>query len=337
MTSYEPRQKLSTLALAANATVVHIAYRASSERKFPGPIHDVLAGYDWVVKHLGQQRHKALAYAAALNKDGGCPKTHGGEDGEAGTLQLQGIGVCGEFLGGSLAAALALTECCSPTSPWLGPGGRGCGGAGVRAVFLSSPVVDWTAMYDAASPQETRDKDEQTPSLNGSTRIQKAKTSRSSWVKYYTDSSTIAAAKLLSLRKTLFRDPADSCDPFASPLLFFRTPSPYLELERDILLGVDTDRSIKQQQRRARRQYPPTGSNLMLPHMKISVGESVLRDQVRDFADAARKSVQRDEGQDGGARIEFTLMPTNESSTGMGGWGEKELFEAGMWFAGKLG
>lgn len=46
---------LSSLALSANATVVCIDYRLSTNNPYPTPIHDVLAGYDWVQQNLVRQ------------------------------------------------------------------------------------------------------------------------------------------------------------------------------------------------------------------------------------------------------------------------------------------
>jgi acetyl esterase/lipase len=84
--------------------VARINYRASSTHKYPTPIHDVLAGYDWIRDHLLRDEFQR-PYLARM-------------------------GVCGELVGGSLATMLALTEC-------------HLGQSRIGAAAVNSPVVDW--------------------------------------------------------------------------------------------------------------------------------------------------------------------------------------------------
>ncbi|GAM82456.1 hypothetical protein ANO11243_004360 [Dothideomycetidae sp. 11243] len=91
--------------LAANvaSTVVQIDYRLGLGHKYPAPVHDVLFGYDWVLRNL------------------------------VGTHPLHGsarIGVFGELVGGGLATMLALTECHSR-------------GHRIAAAAANDPILDW--------------------------------------------------------------------------------------------------------------------------------------------------------------------------------------------------
>ena len=74
---------LPALALAANSTVVCVHYRLSIEHAYPNAIHDVLAGYDWVQKHLVR---------TSIDLNDAHP-----------SAEAASIGVCGEMIGGSLA------------------------------------------------------------------------------------------------------------------------------------------------------------------------------------------------------------------------------------------
>ena len=72
-------------------TVVQVNYRMGSVNPYPTPVHDVLAGYDWVHEHLLPKR--------AITRTG--RSEHVGR-----------ICVFGELLGGSLAA-LGRASLCS--------------------------------------------------------------------------------------------------------------------------------------------------------------------------------------------------------------------------------
>ena len=90
-------------------TVVQVNYRMGSVNPYPTPVHDVLAGYDWVHEHLLPKRSI----------------TRTGRSGHVGR-----ICVFGELLGGSLATMLALTECRK-------------GEPGVVAAAINNPLADW--------------------------------------------------------------------------------------------------------------------------------------------------------------------------------------------------
>ncbi|SMR50541.1 unnamed protein product [Zymoseptoria tritici ST99CH_1A5] len=92
--------------------VVQINYRWSAVDKFPTPIHDVMAGYDWIVSNFLPKR----AF------------TRPGRSERAGRVI-----VCGELAGGQLATALALTEC-------------RLGEPGIVAANVNLPIFDWTEL-----------------------------------------------------------------------------------------------------------------------------------------------------------------------------------------------
>ncbi|KAL8805409.1 MAG: hypothetical protein Q9182_001975 [Xanthomendoza sp. 2 TL-2023] len=268
---------LKTLALSAHATLVEIGYRLSAKDPYPKPIHDVLAGYDWIRKHLSSnpQNHNDPQWALTGKK----------------------FGVCGELAGGSVAAMLALTEC-TPT--------------GITAAALGNPIVDWT------SPLENP---------------------------ISTNPNSLLNRNLISLHTSSFTKPEHRYDPFASPLLFFRTPAFELPPPPS-LYGIpsspdpsnppaDTeDPSQLIPRRRAHRKYPPSDSGLRLPSTRILVGHDFLmKEQVMEFAELVQRSVNLHEEKSErtvGERVEIV------ETEGMGLWGEKEVMEVGGWMGERL-
>ena len=151
------------------------------------------------------------------------------------------------------------------------------------------------------------------------------------------------------LRKDLFQKPEHYHDPFASPLLFFRTPavslpdllSPHeLVDEQDssrlpdpYALGEDVLSSLDRK-RRSHRKYPPAGSALRLPHLRIDVGAgSELADQGHEMVDLLWRSVRywEDEsyGELGKQALKEKIELVEKNNTGL--WGEKELADVGGW------
>ncbi|MCJ1223981.1 hypothetical protein MMC12_000624 [Toensbergia leucococca] len=277
--------RLYTLSLSANATIVYLNYRLSPHHPYPTPIHDVLAGYDWIIKHLAHSRTTSHLSPAK-------------------------IGVCGELIGGSLASMLALTECHAHK-------------AGVSAAAVINPITDWTALEDLgpattihlAGVPPSKPEHASLPSLT---------------------SLSPNAHSLLSLRKTLFLTPSAYFDPFASPLLFFRTPS--TEIPPPPSPSSDPSPSIPTKKRRSHRRHPPLNSGLRLPSMRVEVvRESVLRGQGEEFAELLGRSVgvygggggYGDFGAGGGEEGRVNLMMREEV-------GEEEWEEVGIWLGGVL-
>lgn len=219
------------------------------------------------------------------------------------------IGVCGELVGGSLAAMLALTESHSMIQ-------------GVNAAAIGNPIVDWTALF--------------TP--NKAPVLSKGLVNNSQNDPLVEPAPTILKS-LLTIREKLFTKAENYHDPFASPLLFFRTPSSdlptefgRLDLEGDLNTCHQTSEAIKK--RRSLRKYPPRGSNLVHPHMRVDTGnKNVLRDQGTELIELIRRShsradAERNTFQDVLPSRIFDLI----ERPGCGWWHEKEIQEIGKWF-----
>ncbi|KAI4118852.1 MAG: hypothetical protein LQ345_001142 [Seirophora villosa] len=280
-----PTNPLHTLALSANATVVHIDYRLSAQTPYPKPIHDLLASYDWILAHL-------------LPSSSSNPAPN--------------IGVCGEHAGGSLAATLALTECHAHK-----PGG-------ITAAALGNPVVDWTSPF---KPPHTTTKNH-TTNDNSPNRP---------------DSSL--TKNLAALRARSFAQPQHQHDPFASPLLFFRTPAHDLspspssssssssqnELPAGDNNDEDNDAIPPPPKRLSHRKYPPVEAlHLRLPRTRILLGEThPLREQGLEFARLMRRSVELYGGGGSEGQAEERVQVMRREGDGM--WGEREVGETGAW------
>lgn len=297
VTTSEP-DLLSSIALSSNATVVRVNYRLSAQHPYPTPVHDVLAGYDWIKRHLGK----------CTTSPGDSPKVD----------QALKLGVCGELIGGSLAAMLALTECQADKQS-------------ISAAVLGNPISDWTALFPA---------DQSTDAIDPtSLRYHATKDPKASTAAFHDGQTT---GSLLRLRDKIFPRPAKFFDPFASPSLFFRTPSIDLPPTVNLLL-VEPSSSEPEipeplvRKRRSHRTHPPLNSNLRIPRIRVEVGrENVLHDQGIELSQLMRRSVtlrQRtarslEEGEaDGEDQIELL------ERDGAGLWGEKEAGDVGRWFA----
>jgi hypothetical protein len=181
------------------------------------------------------------------------------------------LGVCGELIGGSIAAMLALTEC-------------RVGESRIGAVAVNSPIVDWVfpdnlPPVGASELPEPISRDETTfpadedmagsPSSSESPKAQKKiskrkkqspkkqpakKVLQTSW-HAQSDNSTISAAILRKQRDELFHKPDDYFDRFASPIHFFHSPhaqmvapmhesSTALGMQLDSTLDIETQMSL---------------------------------------------------------------------------------------------
>lgn len=295
---------LPAIALSSNATVVRVNYRLSDQRPYPKPIHDVLAGYHWIKSHLGQGITSS-GYISEPN-------------------QVRRLGVCGEFIGGSLAGMLALTECHTDRQ-------------GISAAVLGNPIADWTSLFsvdedmDAIDPiiPSSHNKSERPAALGAGLQ----------------DAPTLDS--LLRIRKKIFPQPAKFFDPFASPSLFFCTPA--MELPPPINLLLDDQASPSDpsspeddslpRKRRHRRTYPPANTALRIPRIRIEVGkENVLHDQGVEFARLIRKSrsSQGKEASEKGEAYEEEEQNEVLEREGTGLWGEKEADDIGRWLAQRL-
>lgn len=250
-------------------TVAKVNYRLSSSHPYPTPVHDVLAGYDWVQEHLLPKRSITRAGRAE----------HVGR-----------VCVMGELVGGSLASMLALTECRK-------------GEPGVVAAAINNPLADWVQPedeIDVTSP-------------------------KSSLARFGQKHDGLRLDDLLRARGNFFPKPETYFDPFASPLLFFRTPGAAVPPNRrsevddlELLSAIEREDFHRQQMllsgmsnvslqdiasgkdevkpvaRKASRLFPNKGLNLELPSLYVSAGNtSPLSDQAQELSQAMRKSIAR--------------------------------------------
>ena len=301
---------LPALALASNATVVCIHYRLSTEQSYPTPVHDVLAGFDWVQKHL-----------ARVNVE---------IDHAEHPVETASIGVCGELVSGSLATMLALTEC-RPTK------------GGVKAAAVGNAIVDWTSLFPAGengTPPAVSYREDREATTSPNARHVAPERSPNQ------HGPSLSNDGLLQLRSRLFTRPEKYFDPFASPLLFFRTPGSELASPVDDIHARQAfdhhdgiaahDGSLAQtKRRRSSRKYPPSGSGLRLPYMRFEAGiQSNLREQGEEMVDVLNKSAKHWEEESYGAldRDAASKRVRLVERSGLGLWGESELRELGNWF-----
>jgi acetyl esterase/lipase len=313
---------VAALAASSRSTIARVNYRFSPDNTWPTPLHDVLAGYDWVFQNLLEDEKKLVK-----------------------------LGVCGELIGGSLATALALTEC-------------HLGQSRIVAAAVNNPIADWVFPDDipAAShaelpepraPEEIAvpaDQDMMTPAqwaqqeeeegadspTQGKKRKKRAsKTStESAWVSNR-DNPIIPTGILSEKRDVLFSNPQHFLDRFASPIHFFRSPHgqlvypqdddifaslssaeiPQDPIDRETQLDLDHYDSLEAQDdspdvpiltrcRAYARVYPPAGSSLSLPQWYITSGaQSPLLDQSSELTRMLRRSVARQELRAKAARV----------------------------------
>jgi acetyl esterase/lipase len=333
---------VTALSAATNAHIVRLNYRLGPGVQYPTPIHDVLTGYDWVKNNLSHS-----------NTSNGSSRLR--------------IGVCGQLIGGSLAAMLALTESRM---------GESC----IAAAALNAPIVDWIfpepefIESEDESEAESGDFIEHSHPMNLKNSLKqkpkpKPKPKRPTSWDLHGINATLPTTSLLDARSELFRSPANYFDSFASPILFFRSPGADVPLpvsdhpSGEGALEEALEEMIEQTtttRRKVHRTFPPTGSSLRLPNMRISIGdESPLYDQSEELVLLLRRSIMRsyqrrssrqpydrfdevshDENEttnralaDAERRVEFHV----QSQTGL--WGidsnptwRADVMEAGAWF-----
>ena len=235
---------------------------------------------------------------------------------------------------------LALTECHSQK-----PGG-------ICAAALGNPIADWTFPDAESAGQESEAidlADTRFETLEPLLRKRSPAKPRpiDSWTAF-ADSTSLSAQALLAARDTFFTQPEKWFDPFASPLLFFRTASIDIPTLKPADPATDPATDIAAspaKKRKARRRYPPPHLDLKLPIMRVDVGEeSLLRDQGVEFVERVKKSspsyARQAVGWDGEevageeAREDDDVRLVVREGVGL--WGEKELVEVGGWLGGAL-
>ena len=261
----------ATLSRAISATVIQINYRLSRQFYYPTPIHDVLAGYQWIVKHIVPKLSQSLNTPYTRRSNG--------------KVRLH---VCGELVGGSLASMLALTEC-------------QLGRTGINTAFVSNPICDWVSMQESDTKLQhivnaSEDTMSPRPALRQSHRRKGGPVVPS--LALFASNACLPSSSLFTARSSLFKDPSSYFDPFASPSLFFRTPgaSPSVSHESDESSPSSrpddhVEDKVTLTARKAYLKYPPSHLALRLPPFRIEMGaQNPLRDQVEEFANLLSRS-----------------------------------------------
>lgn len=222
---------------------------ASAVLHWPTPLHDVLFGYRWIAENLAPE-----------------------------TTPWRDIYVYGSYLGASLAAALALTEC-DQAIPMP-----------VRGVALHNGIYDWTTFLPGHPINRPL------PQVVGGAapagHVQSAAAMER--LKYPVHAGKLMGGDegveptfrhLKTLMPILFSAPSNLFDPFASPCLFFHTPGFEMPPTFDRPFHPDPDRGADEPSlgsgsdetedrtieivfktpRLGYETFPPRGSSLRIP------------------------------------------------------------------------
>ncbi|SMR51484.1 unnamed protein product [Zymoseptoria tritici ST99CH_3D1] len=290
--------------------VVQINYRWSAVDKFPTPIHDVMAGYDWIVSNFLPKR--------AFTRPG-CSERAGR------------VIVCGELAGGQLATALALTEC-------------RLGEPGIVAANVNLPIFDWTELDELKGTTASSN------GLNSTALLKQRSALFRKPQDYYDSFASPGLFFRSASSQVPGRvedSPSDEMDELASleRMDFFREQ---VTLENAITQPADTesDPMIVSQlvkQRKASRRFPSKALKLRLPQFRISTGtESPLLDQSMELAHVLRQSFER-QAKSGELSHEDTAGRHAQyvEKPGLGLWdssnsGRASILESAKWMAGTL-
>lgn len=324
---------IAALSAASNGTIVRVNYRAGEESRYPTPVHDVLAGYDYV-----KERFAAEPWTT---RNGRVKRNH-----------IQ-IGVCGQLLGGSLAAMLGLTESHLAQDR-------------IAAAAINSSIVDWVfpetelSIADAMKASRQTKTDEANPRAAQPKR--RSKTNSTSWKEFGLTDNAVNIENLQATRDLLFKQPANYFDSFASPVHFFRSSGALIPADPTIISdGEDPLTAIlPTKPRKAHQNFPPSNSTLTIPDVRISGGsQSPLYDSNEEFVKLLRKSVVRTVSRRSNTqalldrfdeeplaeddRLEAAIEEAERKieyhlAEGVGLWGTEderwlnEVFQVGQWF-----
>ncbi|KAF7889264.1 uncharacterized protein EAF01_010757 [Botrytis porri] len=168
------------------------SFRKQRSHAFPIPLHDTLQAYSWLLKSYLPSllpEPKPLDSTCFYNN----PKP----------IQRPLL-IYGSYLGGTLATSLALTE--SFTSSFLP--------TKIHSLIVHNGIFDWTPISTTPDPSIFHSQ-----SADSS---QNLSYNRLSTLDLY-QSSPWTTLTLHALKTRLFSSPSQTFDPFASPILFFRT------------------------------------------------------------------------------------------------------------------
>ncbi|CAD6447529.1 c06d6995-d411-4e3f-b632-36f3bb893c6d [Sclerotinia trifoliorum] len=171
-----------------------ISFRNQKSHPFPIPLHDTLHAYSWLLnRYLPHLLLGGRTLDSTFLSD------------QPPAIQRPLL-IYGSYLGGTLATSLALTE--SRNSP-LPP-------AKIDSLIVHNGIFDWTPISTTPDPSifpsEFSDFSSSNPSYD-----------HPSTLELYTHSPWTIKT-LHALKTRLFPSPSQTFDPFASPILFFRTP-----------------------------------------------------------------------------------------------------------------
>ena len=216
---------------------------------------------------------------------------------------------------------LALTECHYTPSEFEPQG--------ITAAVVGNPILDWTSLF----PSD--------PFLH---------VSKTGFFPEEANFSKVSVNEALSIdslcviRQQFFSKAEKYFDPFASPLLFFRTPSSDTPNEtvtsltnqsfNDALIE-DGTMPFPVKKRHSLRKHPPVNSDLVLPSTRVDVGKDfAAKNQAIEFVDLMRKSFRRSEVErEGLAGISVKRRFEVIERDGMDLWDAKRMLEVGQWFS----
>jgi acetyl esterase/lipase len=253
---------IAALSAASNGTIVRVNYRLGDGVRYPTPVHDVLAGYDYVKERF--------SLPPSTTRNGRIRKAH-----------LR-VGVCGQLVGGSLAAVLALTESQLAADR-------------IAAAAFNCPITDWIFPESTSEDIDAIEQDETDEQLEKTIRKRrKKKLQLTSW-EAYRNAEGLTTTSLEATRNISFKKPASWFDPFASPVLFLRSAG--VDIPRDRPADESDGDGLTpttNKPRKVHRNFPPSNSSLVLPNVRMSIGEAnPLFDQDEEFVKLLRRSVVR--------------------------------------------
>ncbi|KAK3673895.1 hypothetical protein LTR78_006097 [Recurvomyces mirabilis] len=266
---------LLQIAAELSCQVVKINYRLSSEHTYPGPIHDILAAYDWVEQNLLAKRSiSRLGRSDVLGR----------------------VAVQGELIGGGLAAMLAMTECQK-------------GQPGIIAAVLHNPVVDWVDLDKDLSPRRARKKADSSGTRGDLTaELISLRNHAFQKPEHYFDPF---ASPMLFLRSSGVEVPSPIHQ--VAPLSDMAQLAMHTrEVSEDIILAVTEQASqspgevlFAKPHRRAAKRYPGPALGLKLPPFYITAKSgSPLYTQIQEFVQRLRQSHARQlRGADFGRKV----------------------------------
>ncbi|KAH9827830.1 alpha/beta hydrolase fold [Teratosphaeria destructans] len=229
--------------------VVQVNYRLDHDSRYPTPVHDILRAYDFVLTHLLPRRGI----------------TRAGRSEHVGR-----IAVCGQWVGGgSLATALALTECRA-------------GQPGVAAAAICNPIVDWPGLqsldHDSGLMAEL---------LQLRSRLFRKP-------EHYFDPCASPILFFRSAGQAVPPPPTEAPSNDLDHLAFLDREEFFREqLALSALSNHNAEPSTPETEvrRKASKRYPSASLGLRLPMFHISTGaESPVKDQATELTQALRRS-----------------------------------------------